>query len=110
MGRPLGSRNKATKYREKILSAQGVLMPLSYMLEVMRDPEQPDQRRDDMAKAAAPYVHPRLASVVHKGLEAPLTLVDTINFGEFAPEERQVLRQAAQFLLEKQKALEDRQD
>ena len=27
------------------------------------DPSQPNERRDEMAKAAAPYVHPRLAAV-----------------------------------------------
>jgi hypothetical protein len=27
------------------------------MLRVMRDPIQPNQRRDEMARAAAPYVH-----------------------------------------------------
>lgn len=33
------------------------------MLQVLRDPSQPNERRDEMAKAAAPYVHPRLAAV-----------------------------------------------
>ncbi len=30
---------------------------------VMRDPATPPQRRDDMAKACAPYMHARLAAV-----------------------------------------------
>jgi hypothetical protein len=33
------------------------------MLAVMRDSDEPPERRDEMAKAAAPYVHPRLATV-----------------------------------------------
>jgi hypothetical protein len=33
------------------------------MLAVMRDPSESPERRDEMAKAAAPYMHPRLASV-----------------------------------------------
>jgi hypothetical protein len=33
------------------------------MLAVMRDSDEPRERRDEMAKAAAPYLHPRLASV-----------------------------------------------
>ena len=41
--------------------------PLAYMLSVMRDPEADSKRRDDMAKTAAPYVHPRLSSVDHGG-------------------------------------------
>ena len=41
--------------------------PLDYMLRVMRDPASDDERRDQMAKAAAPYVHPRLAAIQHTG-------------------------------------------
>jgi hypothetical protein len=33
------------------------------MLRVLRDDTADRARRDEMAKAAAPYVHPRLASV-----------------------------------------------
>ena len=33
------------------------------MLSVMRDESAPAERRDDMARAAAPYVHPRLVSL-----------------------------------------------
>src|SRR5262249_33715663 len=36
-------------------------MPLAYMLRIMRDPSQPVGRRDDMAKAAAPFCHLRLS-------------------------------------------------
>ena len=57
-----GKPNKATATREKVLAAQG-LMPLDYMLGILRDTNQTDQRRDDMAKAAAPYSHPRLSQV-----------------------------------------------
>jgi hypothetical protein len=34
--------------------------PLSYMLRVMRDPTVEDPRRDEMARAAAPYVHAKI--------------------------------------------------
>jgi hypothetical protein len=37
--------------------------PLDYMLQVMRDDGAEPAKRLDAAKAAAPYVHPRLASV-----------------------------------------------
>ena len=37
--------------------------PLDYLLQVMRDERQELAKRLDAAKAAAPYVHPRLASV-----------------------------------------------
>jgi hypothetical protein len=35
------------------------------MIRVMRDETAPAKRRDEMAKAAAPYVHPRLAAIEH---------------------------------------------
>jgi hypothetical protein len=41
---------------------RGVL-PLDYMLSVMRDPNADLKRRDAMAMAAAPYLHPKLSSV-----------------------------------------------
>ena len=37
------------------------------MLRVMRDESEPAARRDAMAIAAAPYVHPRLAAITHEG-------------------------------------------
>lgn len=57
-----GSPNKATASKEAYYAKHGIL-PLDYMLKVLRDDAQPDARRDDMAKAAAPYVHPKLATV-----------------------------------------------
>ena len=42
--------------------AEGV-PPLEYMLAVMRDEQAEAHRRDEMAKAAAPYIHPRLATI-----------------------------------------------
>lgn len=39
-------------------------MPLDYMLKVMNDPLAEDARRDRMAIAAAPYVHPKQDAVV----------------------------------------------
>jgi hypothetical protein len=45
-------------------------LPLDYMLRTMRDPTTEPHRRDAMAKAAAPYVHPTLAAVAHKHLDA----------------------------------------
>jgi hypothetical protein len=65
-GRPKGAPNKATAERQAQIAASGET-PLDYMLRVMRDGTQEHQRRDDMAKAAAPYVHPKLAAVEHTG-------------------------------------------
>jgi len=41
-------------------------MPLDYMIRVVRDPTTEPDRRDAMAKAAAPYIHPALAAVAHR--------------------------------------------
>ena len=48
------------------LAAKGML-PLEYMLAVMRDESVHPDRRFEAAKAAAPYVHPKLASVENTG-------------------------------------------
>jgi len=60
-GRQKGSRNKNTAKRKAEIAASG-LTPLEYMLGVLRDPEIDAHRRDEMAKAVAPYLHARLAS------------------------------------------------
>ncbi len=44
------------------IRASGIT-PLDYMLQVMRDEDVEPAKRLDAAKAAAPYVHPRLASL-----------------------------------------------
>ena len=68
-GRKPGSLNKRTltqQQQSKTIvqkAKEAGLTPLEYMLKVMRDPETLPQRRDDMAKACAPYVHPKLAAV-----------------------------------------------
>jgi hypothetical protein len=61
-GRPKGSRNKRTRAVLEAAIAGGE-MPLDYMLAVMRDPGADDKRRDAMAMAAAPYLHPKLSSL-----------------------------------------------
>lgn len=78
-GRVKGVPNKASKVREAIIAAAGVT-PLEYLLSVMRD-SQDVALRLEAAKAAAPYVHPRLANVelrathtVSTELAEPVTL------------------------------------
>lgn len=75
-GRPKGSKNKATARREREIAKQGQT-PLEYMLRVMRDSRAGGDRRDKMAVAAAPYVHPKLASMQHSGPNGgPIQTVD----------------------------------
>lgn len=65
-GRPKGSANKKTQEIVARALAGGVT-PLEYMLNVMRDISADEDRRDEMARAAAPYMHPRLQAVEHTG-------------------------------------------
>lgn len=64
-GRPKGSRNKRTRALIEAAEAGGET-PLQYMLRVMRDRNADAKRRDAMAMAAAPYLHPKLSSVEPK--------------------------------------------
>lgn len=81
-GRKRGAPNKATQKRQAEVAATGIT-PLDYMLKVMRDEESGDARRDEMAKAAAPYVHPKLASMQHTGRGGgPIQHVDLTNATE----------------------------
>jgi uncharacterized protein DUF5681 len=65
-GRPKGSRNKRTRALVEA-SQNGGQLPLDYMLSVMRDPSAAAKRRDEMAKAAAPFLHSKLASIEQHG-------------------------------------------
>lgn len=85
-GRKKGSKNKATKKRAEVAAKalDSGITPLDFMLSIMREP-QPVQGDDedpalfvaryigwrdrafDAAKAAAPYVHPKLANIEHVG-------------------------------------------
>ena len=77
-GRKKGTPNKKTLERmaredaAKLLEAKALEndLPLDHMLRVMRDPTVEPHRRDAAAKAAAPYVHPTLAAVAHRHVNA----------------------------------------
>ena len=60
-GRPKGARNKRTLETIEKIETSG-LMPLDFMLSVMRDPEAEMADRFEAAKAAAPYVHAKLVA------------------------------------------------
>lgn len=65
-GRQRGTRNRANELSRKKAENGGIL-PLDYMLQVMRDEKAPAERRDDMAKAAGPYCSPKLTAIEHSG-------------------------------------------
>ncbi len=65
-GRPKGAATKKTREIADTAAAQGIT-PLEYLLSIVRDESLERPERVDAAKAAAPYVHPRLATVEQKG-------------------------------------------
>lgn len=65
-GRKAGAATTRTRQIADAASAEGVT-PLEYMLGVLRDEGAPVDRRDAMAKAAAPYIHPALKAIEHRG-------------------------------------------
>ena len=76
-GRPRGSANKKTREIANRAAEEGIT-PLEYMLNIMRQPtEHEDPKiqvaREAMAfeaaKAAAPYVHPKLQAIEHTGAD-----------------------------------------
>ena len=68
-GRKKGTKNPATIAKEALLSeviakaVEGDTTPLEVMLTIMRDPATEPAMKFEAAKAAAPYVHPRLSQV-----------------------------------------------
>lgn len=70
-GRKKGSVTKATAIRQEMIAkavAEGV-SPLDVMLGAMRDAwaAGDKEKAANFAKDAAPYLHPKLSSVEHKG-------------------------------------------
>ncbi len=79
-GRKRGLQNKVNAALREKLMAEGIA-PLVFMLQVMRDEHQDLAVRLEMAKAAAPYLHPRLQAVEHSGAGGdPLQHSITVEF------------------------------
>lgn len=65
-GRPKGVKKedpKAVPADIRAAARAAKLTPLEYMLTVMNDERAEESRRDRMAQAAAPYVHPKAEPV-----------------------------------------------
>jgi hypothetical protein len=81
-GRKKGTPNKATAQVAAEIAATGET-PLEFMLKRMRDEAADPLMRFEAAKAAAPYVHPKLAAIEHTGKDGgPIQTIDV------TPEER----------------------
>lgn len=65
-GRPKGALSKLTQ--ENVTKAKaGGIMPLEYLLKVMRNSKAKPARRDWAAEKAAPFLHPKIAAIEHSG-------------------------------------------
>lgn len=62
-GRTKGTPNKKTTKLAEEVKRKGVT-PLEYMLEVLRNEENPADVRMDAAKSAAPYVHSKMPTAI----------------------------------------------
>lgn len=97
-GRPKGSATRRTREIAERAAVEGIT-PLEYMLQVMRDAsdhEDPrvqvarEAMRFEAAKAAAPYMHPRLAAVEHTGRDGePLNTTPVLNIVIGEPQDPQ---------------------
>jgi hypothetical protein len=65
-GRKPGQTTKLNEEARQQALSSGI-SPLDYMLGQLRDETNSKEERMDAAKAAAPYVHARLAAVEHSG-------------------------------------------
>lgn len=61
-GRKKGAVGKLHDAARAQAASEGIT-PLAYLLGLLRDDQQPQEIRTDAAKAAAPYLHAKLANV-----------------------------------------------
>jgi hypothetical protein len=80
-GRKVGSLTKRTQAIVEGAAASGET-PLEFMLRLMRDTSAPEHLRADMAKSAAPYVHPRLSATELKGTENTQLTIEILRFAD----------------------------
>lgn len=83
-GRKKGVPNRATVEYEARLQDSG-LLPLDFLLTVMRNPGHLWEDRIDAAKAAAPYVHPKLANIELTGKDKGPLEVSIVRYSPTQP-------------------------
>jgi hypothetical protein len=95
-GRKPGSVSKLDAEARK-KAAEGGMMPLDFLLGIMRDDEQDARSRLDAAKAAAPYCHARLSSTELSGPSGGPVSVQTsqkLDISDLNEEELDILERA----------------
>jgi len=84
-GRPKGSNGPSMRaILERAI--KGGEMPIDYMLRIMRDEETSSMRRDEMAKAAARYLHAQVRVIDVEQEESEGETASATEPGETAPE------------------------
>jgi len=78
-GRKKGVRNKKTQELIAKVETSG-LMPVDYLLSVMRDESIDRCQRIDASKAVAPYIHPKLANIELTGKDGGPLQVNVVQF------------------------------
>ena len=76
-GRKRGGANRQSREVADAVAVTGET-PLAYMMSVLRDQNAEQARRDEMAKSAAPYVHPKLHAVAPPKPENEVVEVDPL--------------------------------
>lgn len=93
-GRKKGVPNRASAAKVAAIEASG-LTPLDYLLSVLRDTILPRDARIEAAKAAAPYVHPKLANIELTGKDGGPIGVNVVRYSDPAqPVDAQALPNA----------------
>ena len=95
-GRKPGSVSKLEAEARK-KAREGGMMPLDYLLAIMREDKQDPRSRLDAAKAAAPYCHARLSSTELSGPNgSPVAVQATqkIEISGMSDEELDILERA----------------
>jgi len=76
-----GRKPSALTKRTREVAAQAIeggITPLDYLMSLVRDETLSRDDRKDAAKAAAPYVHPRLNAVDHSSEDGTMSPPGTI--------------------------------
>jgi len=87
-GRPRGSMNARSFLHTKSLKEKFPITPLEYLLSIVNDRKASSARRDAAARAAAPYVHPRLSAIEVRPEEPPARPQRYIDDSALTDEER----------------------
>ena len=76
-GRKPGAATIKTREVADKAASEGIT-PLEYLLSWMRNESADEGARRDAAKAAAPFVHPKLATVDHKSTDGTMSPPDVV--------------------------------